>query len=69
MTTRTTPTPDAPVWLTLKQVARRETVHEATILRWVREGRFPKPAKLGANCTRWRVELVEKWEAERGEVA
>lgn len=59
----------APVWLTLKQVAERETVHPATITRWSREGRFPKPVKLGANCTRWRVADVENWEAERGEVA
>lgn len=63
MTTRTT----GPVWLTLKQVAERETVHPATINRWVREGRFPKPVKIGANCTRWRVTDVEQWEAEIGE--
>ena len=27
----------------------------ATVWRWTREGRIPKPVKLGPNLTRWQV--------------
>ena len=58
-------TPEAsPVFLTVKQVAARESVSVPTIHRWAREGTFPRPVKLGANCTRWRLADLERWESE-----
>lgn len=32
-----------------------------TLWRKVKAGTFPKPIKLGANMTAWRVEEVHKW--------
>lgn len=55
-----------PVFMNVKKVARREDVSVQTIHRWVREGNFPAPVKLGANCTRWRLADIEEWEADRG---
>ena len=41
-----------------------------TIWRWSREGRLPKPVKLGANLTRWQVgPLREALAKLAGEVA
>lgn len=63
------PTSTAPVFLTARQVAERESVSVPTVWRWAREGNFPQPVKLGPGCTRWRLADLEAWEAERGEVA
>lgn len=53
-------------WLTAKQVAARYDVGVATIWRWSRDrDDFPKPKKLGDNCTRWRLSDLEHWEDER----
>ncbi|MEA3250560.1 MAG: AlpA family phage regulatory protein [Pseudomonadota bacterium] len=53
-------------YLTVKQLAVRYSASVPTIWRWARNDDFPSPIKLGANCTRWKLEDVEAWEAERG---
>jgi predicted DNA-binding transcriptional regulator AlpA len=40
-------------------------VSPATIWRWVREGKFPKPFKLGQSVTVWHVADVEAFVAQR----
>lgn len=42
-------------------------VSPATVWRWVREGKFPKPFKLGASVTVWDVALVEEFIKRRAE--
>ncbi len=44
------------------EVANRYSVSRPTIWRWVKEGRFPKPIKLGIGSTRWRYSDLEAWE-------
>ena len=44
----------------------RLPVSQATVWRWVKLGEFPKPVRLGPQTTAWRLEDVERWEAERG---
>lgn len=46
-------------------LADRYDTSRVTIWRWARQGTFPKPVKLGPNCTRWRLEDVEAWEAQQ----
>jgi prophage regulatory protein len=48
-----------------KHLSERYKVARATVWRWVREGKFPSPVKLGSNCTRWKISDVEAWEAKR----
>lgn len=36
-------------------------IGNTTLRRWVREGNFPKPIKLGANCVAWRRDEVDAW--------
>lgn len=54
-------------YITVNSLADRYSVGPATIWRWARDPKssFPTPVKLGANCTRWRLADIEKWEAER----
>ena len=47
-------------FLTVEQVAERYSVSTASILRWKREGNFPRPYRIGRSATRWRLsDLVE----------
>lgn len=47
------------------QVANRYSVDRSTIWRWVKEGKLPKPCKLGIRSTRWRIVELEQWESSR----
>jgi len=40
-------------------------VSQATIWRWVKEGRFPKPFKLGERITVWNIEDIELFIAKK----
>ena len=44
-------------------------VSPATIWRWVREGKFPAPFKLGDSVTVWNVAEVEAFLVQRSEGA
>lgn len=50
---------------TTKQRAGLLPVSPATIWRWVREGKFPKPFKLGDSVTVWDANAVEEFIAKR----
>ena len=45
----------------------RVPVSPATVWRWVAEGKFPKPFKLGANVTVWDMDAVDSWIARQSE--
>ncbi|PIX04297.1 MAG: AlpA family transcriptional regulator [Gallionellales bacterium CG_4_8_14_3_um_filter_54_18] len=40
-------------------------VAPSTIWGWVKNGTFPKPIKLSANCTAWDAAQVEAWAQAR----
>jgi len=40
-------------------------VSPATVWRWVADGKFPAPFKLGANTTVWDLDQVEQFLAQR----
>lgn len=42
-------------------------VSPTTVWRWVREGRFPKPFKLGESVTVWDLGQVEAFIAQQAE--
>ena len=51
-------------WMTAKQLANRYDVSVATVWRWSRDrADFPKPVRIGDNCTRFKVTEIESWEA------
>ena len=37
----------------------------STIYKWMDEGSFPKPVKLGPRAVGWREEQIEAWIADR----
>jgi predicted DNA-binding transcriptional regulator AlpA len=42
-------------------------VSPATIWRWVRQGKFPEPFKLGHSITVWDVKAIDTFIAQRAE--
>jgi len=40
-------------WTTDVELSKELRVHRCTIWAWAREGRIPKPVKIGPNTTRW----------------
>lgn len=47
------------------EVAIRYGISRSTIWRWLKQGRFPQPIKLGAASTRWRLSDLEDWERSK----
>jgi len=41
------------------------SVSPATLWRWTAEGRFPRPLRIGAGTTCWRVGAIREWLRER----
>ena len=44
-----------------KEVAKMIGVHHSTIMRWVEQGIFPKPKKLGKRVISWDLEKLNKF--------
>jgi predicted DNA-binding transcriptional regulator AlpA len=55
----------SPEYITDKNCAARYGTSRATWWRWVRNGHAPKPVKLAANTTRWKIADLTQWEAEK----
>jgi prophage regulatory protein len=51
--------------LRLPRVLERVGVSRSTAWLWIRQGRFPKPVKIGPNISAWRESEIEQWIAER----
>ena len=53
---------------TTKTKSGRLPVSPATVWRWVKEGKFPAPFKLGPNTTVFDLDPVEAFLAQQAEV-
>ena len=47
----------------------RLPVSPATVWRWVKEGKFPRPFKLGPNCTVFDLDQIDAFLAQQAEGA
>ena len=47
--------------LTLRQVQERCQLGKSTVYRWVLQGSFPAPVKLGPKSIRWKSGDVDGW--------
>ena len=54
----------AGIYLGVARVAERYGVSADTVWRWSRNGDMPKPFKLSAGCTRWRMSDLLAHEAK-----
>ena len=51
--------------LTARETAAVLTIHVVSLHRWVAEGRFPKPIRIGRSRIAWRRSVVDGWINER----
>jgi prophage regulatory protein len=51
--------------LSIRVLRERDGVADSTRWAWVKEGKYPKPFKLGPKCTRWSEEDIEAHEAAK----
>lgn len=49
------------------EVAIRYNISRPTIWRWVKQGKFPKPVKLGGGTSRWKLSELEVWEQSQAQ--
>lgn len=47
--------------LRLKEVRHKTGLGRSTIYRWMAEGRFPKPVRLGARSVAWIEHEIDDW--------
>ena len=47
--------------LRLKEVQHRTGLGRSTIYRWMDEGKFPKPVRLGARSVAWIEHEIDEW--------
>ncbi|WP_435656890.1 helix-turn-helix transcriptional regulator [Brucella pituitosa] len=51
----------APRLLDVNDVKRLTTLGKTTIYQYVKDDKFPKPLRLGANKIRWREDEIVEW--------
>lgn len=61
----TTQAPTAHTLIKCHEIQANFTLSRATIYRWMKEGKFPKPIHLGANMVRWKKSDIDNWLAEK----
>lgn len=50
-----------------KEASRRLSIPTSTLYRWISEGRFPKPIKIGPRRTAFRVSDLQSWIEKQSE--
>ena len=48
-------------FIRMREVLRIIPVSRSTIWRWVRDGQFPAPIKIGPRSTVWEFEKIMEW--------
>ena len=49
----------------LREVQYRVGLGRSTIYRWMTEGRFPKPVRLGGHAVAWKQDEIDCWISQR----
>lgn len=61
----TQPTSFNETWHRRPAVKRRYAdISDSTLYRWMDEGRFPKPEKIGPNTVAWRESVLAEYDAD-----
>ena len=52
---------DTPMWISDRAISKRFEIARSTVWAWARQGRLPKPIKLGNKITRWNSDEVDRF--------
>ena len=53
-----------PTFIAMPALSERIDRSKSSIYRWVLEGRFPKPIRIGPRASAWRITDIEAWETD-----
>ena len=54
------------MYISDKEIGKRFSVSRQTVWRWAKvDPSFPSPFRLSAGCTRWKLEEIDAWAAQR----
>lgn len=57
------PQPASDRYLRRAQVEAEAGLSRATIYRWMKTGRFPRPVEIAPGCVRWPESQIAAWKA------
>ena len=49
----------------ISHLQKKLGVSRSSLWSWVKQGSFPKPIKLGRNCTAWNSADIDQWVSQK----
>ena len=52
-------------YLNIDDITNSLKINEDTLMRWIKEGKFPQPLRINDRTTLWSYALIENWIAQQ----
>ena len=52
-------------YLNIEDITNSLKVNEDTLMKWIKEGKFPRPLRINDRATLWSYALIENWVAQQ----
>ena len=52
-------------YLNIDDITNSLRINEDTLMKWIKEGKFPRPLRIKDRTTLWSYELIENWIAQQ----
>ena len=52
-------------YLNINDITNSLRINEDTLMKWIKEGKFPRPLRVNDRTTLWSYALIENWIAQQ----
>ncbi len=52
-------------YLNIDDITNSLKINEDTLMKWIKEGKFPQPLRINDRTTLWSYALIENWVAQQ----
>ena len=52
-------------YLNIDDITNSLKINEDTLMKWIKEGKFPQPLRINDRTTLWSYALIENWVAQK----
>ena len=52
-------------YLNIDDITNSLKINEDTLMKWIKEGKFPQPLRINDRTTLWSYTLIENWIAQK----
>ena len=52
-------------YLNIGDITNSLRINEDTLMKWIKEGKFPRPLRVNDRTTLWSYALIENWVAQQ----